>query len=135
MGSGRRRQLCRARPNRLHPHLHSRAGNAGWLGEWSSEIDGVVLTEPDQDYVLRDYYLNYLSAPQAQAAIGSTCRFEGLLFKNGRPCNEGIHTYTVDDETIGTISPDGVFTPLKEGKTTVRFSSLDGIAEMPLKSP
>lgn len=104
------------------------AGNAGWLGEWSSEIDGVVLTEPDQDYVLRDYYLSYLSAPQAQAAIGSTCRFEGLLFKNGRPCNEGIHTYTVDDETIGTISPDGVFTPLKEGKTTVRFSSLDGIA-------
>lgn len=105
------------------------ADNAGWLGEWSTEIDGVVLTEPDPGYEPRDYYLNYLAAPQARVAIGSTCRFEGRLFKNGRPCSEGTPHYSVDNPEIGTIADDGTFTPLREGKTTVRFRSADNVAE------
>lgn len=104
-------------------------GNAGWLGEWSSEIDAVALTVPDPDYEPRNFYLNYLSAPQARVAIGSTCRFEGFLFKNGQPCPDTPLTYTVDDETIGTIAPDGTFTPLAEGKTTIRLRSIDNVAE------
>lgn len=104
-------------------------GNAGWLGEWSSEIDGIVLTKPDPNYVPRDYYLNYISFPQQQVALGSTCRFQGLLFKNGRPCDEGTPTYTVDDPEIGMISDNGTFTPLKEGRTTIRFKTLGKVPE------
>ncbi len=102
-------------------------GDAGWLGEWSSEIDGVVLSEPDPDYIPTDYYLHYIAAPQAHVALGTTCRFEGKLFKNGRPCNEGKPTYTLSDPTVGTISDDGLFTPLREGVTDITFSQLDGV--------
>ncbi len=103
------------------------ADNAGWLGEWSTEIDGVVLSEPDPDYEPRDYYLHYIATPQAEVALGSTLQLEGLLFKNGHPVQDGTPIFHVADESIGTITSDGLFTPLKEGRTAVSFSRLHGV--------
>ena len=103
------------------------ADNAGWLGEWSTEIDGVVLSEPDPDYQPRDYYLHYIATPQAEIALGSTLQLEGMLFKNGRPVQDGTPRFHVTDESIGTITPDGLFTPAKTGRTTVSFSRIDGV--------
>ena len=103
------------------------ADNAGWLGEWSTEIDGVVLSEPDPDYQPRDYYLHYIATPQAEIALGSTLQLEGQLFKNGRPVQDGTPSFRIADESIGTISADGLFTPIKTGRTTISFSRIDGV--------
>lgn len=103
--------------------------NEGWLGEWSAEIDAVAVTEPDPDYVPCDYLLHYLGYAQGVVALGSTARFEGMLFCNGRPADSSQGRYSIDDPSVGTISADGIFTPLKEGCTTVRFSCREDVPE------
>jgi len=105
------------------------SANLGWLGEWSTEVDGIVLSEPDDGYVPTDYYLHYIGVNQAVVAIGATARFQGLLFKNGRPQTDCEPHYSVDDPSVGTIDGNGVFTALKEGRTTVRFSCRDDVRE------
>lgn len=107
--------------------------NMGWLGEWSTEIDAVAVTEPDDSYIPSDYYLHYLGYDRGMVALGSEAQFEGMLFRNGRPCDEGTPHYSVDDPSVGTISADGLFTPLKEGSTVVRFSRRDGVTEAQAK--
>lgn len=97
------------------------AVNAGWLGEWSTEVTGVGITNPDPDYEPRDYYINYASITQLQVPVGGTCRYEGLAFKNGRPTNEGDPSWWVDDEAIGTIDNSGLFTAKAIGNTNIHF--------------
>jgi hypothetical protein len=101
--------------------------NAGWLGEWSSEIDGVAITIPDDDYVPTDYYLNYIVATQPKVAVCSQVTFEGFLFKNGRRCADVTKHFAVDNEAVGTIDNDGVFTAISAGEVTISFSTIDGI--------
>ena len=95
--------------------------NAGWLGEWSTEVTGVGITTPEPDYVPQDYYLNYASITQLQVPVGATCQYEGLAFKNGRPIKEGTPRWWVDDESIGTIDSNGVFTGKTIGNTVIHF--------------
>ena len=96
--------------------------NAGWLGEWSTEVTGVGITNPDPDYVPKDYYLNYASITQLQVPVGGTCRYEGMAFKNGRPLNDGSKArWWVDDDAIGSIDDNGLFTGRTIGTTTVHF--------------
>ena len=97
------------------------AVNAGWLGEWSSEIAGIAITTPDPDYVPRDYYINYVGINQLQVPVGGKCHYQGLVFKNGRPVNEGTPVWTVEDESVGTIDKDGMFTGRKIGTTKIHF--------------
>lgn len=99
----------------------------GRLGESSAEVDAVTVTEPDPGYVARDYYLHYICVGQTTVALGNRASFPAMLFKNGIPCHEGTPAYSVSDPTVGTITPDGQFTPLKEGRTTIRFSALPDI--------
>jgi hypothetical protein len=96
--------------------------NAGWLGEWSSEVLGVGITTPDPDYVPRDYYLNYIGITQLKVLKNESCRFEGFLFKNGRPDNEGTPVWTVSDPEVGTVDDTGKFTAKEYGQTWLRFS-------------
>jgi len=101
------------------------AVNAGWLGEWSTEVTGVGITTPEPDYVPKDYYINYASITQLQVPVGKTCQYEGLAFKNGRPLNEGTAHWWVDDESIGTIDDNGVFTGKGIGNTTIHFQKYE----------
>lgn len=103
------------------------AAGLGWLGESSSEIDAVTVTEPDPDCTPQDYYLHYICVRQTSVALGSTASFPAMLFKNGKPCAEGTPAYTVSNPAVGTISPDGLFTPLSEGTTAISFSALTGV--------
>lgn len=101
------------------------SANMGWLGEISPEIAGVSVTIPDPDYIPRDFYIHYIGAQSPQVIVGTTTRFQGILFKNGHPCSEGTPHYTISDPSIGTIDANGNFTALKNGKTTLSYSQSD----------
>lgn len=98
----------------------------GWLGESSTEVAGIVATRPDfSQEKPGDYYLNYAGITQLQVVEGRTCRFEGFAFHNGKPMREAAAHWSVEDESIGTIDADGVFTAIKTGATKVHFSATE----------
>ncbi len=103
--------------------------NAGWLGEWSTEISGCGITRPLANYEPKDYYLNYMSVTQLQVVKGTKCQYEGLAFKNGRPIDEGTSTWRVSDESIGTIDRNGLFTAKELGMVTIYFKQTDKAKE------
>lgn len=105
------------------------AQNAGWLGEWSTEVSGCGITRPIPGYEPKDYYLNYMSVTQLQVVKGHTCQYEGLAFKNGRPISEGVTRWRVSDENVGTIDQNGVFSAKELGKTTIFFKQTDKAEE------
>lgn len=101
--------------------------NAGWLGEWSSEVAGVGITTPDPEYVAHDYYLNYIGITQLKVLKGHTCQFEGFLFKNGRPQTEGVQQWNSSNAEVGTVDNTGLFTAVGDGETWLRFSQKSDI--------
>ncbi|QGY46289.1 T9SS type A sorting domain-containing protein [Maribellus comscasis] len=101
--------------------------NAGWLGEWSSEVLGVGITTPDPDYVAQDYYLNYIGITQLKVLKGHTCQFEGFLFKNGRPQTDGVQQWSSSNPEVGTVDNTGLFTAVADGETWLRFSQKSDI--------
>uniref|UniRef100_UPI0032169118 fibronectin type III domain-containing protein n=1 Tax=uncultured Draconibacterium sp. TaxID=1573823 RepID=UPI0032169118 len=102
--------------------------NAGWLGEWSSEVLGAAITTPDPDYVQQDYYLNYIGITQLKVLKGQTCQFEGFLFKNGRPVTEGTQKWWLKDSGVGTVDNTGLFTAVSNGETWLHFSQKEDIS-------
>ena len=94
--------------------------DGGWLGEVSPEIFAVGITTPDPSYFPQDYYIHSIGAGQLQVLKGTSCQYEGLLFKNGIP-QEGTQTWDATDESVGTIDNNGLFTARELGKTTLRF--------------
>lgn len=107
--------------------------NAGWLGEWSTEVLGVAMTTPEPDYVPQDYYINYIGITQLQVLKGQQCRYEGFLFKNGRPVDEGTPRWWVSDESVGKIDQTGLFTAENEGSTWIYFQQKDDIEKDSIK--
>lgn len=103
------------------------SANAGWLGEWSSEVLGVGITTPNPDYVAKDYYLNYIGITQLKVLKGKTCQFDGFLFKNGRPITEGTPRWWTSDPSVGTVDNTGKFTAIKNGITSLYFSQKEDI--------
>jgi len=101
--------------------------NAGWLGEWSTEVLAIGITKPDPTYVPQDYYLNYIGITQLKVLKGKTCRFDGLLFKNGRPQTEGTPVWSSSNPAVGTIDNTGLFTAVSDGETWLRFSQKSDI--------
>lgn len=102
--------------------------NAGWLGEWSTEILGIGITTPDPDYVPQDYYLNYIGITQLQVIQGQECQFEGFLFKNGRPITEGTPKWWLSTDSVGSIDNTGLFKATgKTGKTKIYFTQKEDI--------
>lgn len=108
--------------------------NAGWLGEWSSEVLGVAITRPDPDYNPEDIYINYAGITQLQVVKGHTCQYEGFLFKNGLPQADATGRWWVtatekgDDTTdVGTIDQNGKFTGVNEGTAWIHYSAKDDI--------
>ena len=101
--------------------------NAGWLGEWSSEVLAVGITKPDTTYTPADYYLNYIGITQLKVLKDDTCRFEGFLFKNGIPQEEGTQVWSTSDPAIGTVDQTGLFTAVGNGETWLRFSQRDDV--------
>lgn len=95
--------------------------NAGWLGEWSSEVCGIALTTPVEGYEGRDWYINYICLNRVQVVKDETYRFEGFVFRNGRPVDEGTPRWWVDDESVATVDNQGNFTGLSVGKTKLHF--------------
>ncbi len=96
--------------------------NAGWLGEWSSEVGSIGITTPDPDYVPEDYYINYIGITQLKVLKGQTCQFEGFLFKNGIPQSEGTQQWSTSVDSVGTVDNTGLFTAVENGETYLRFS-------------
>ncbi len=104
------------------------SANAGWLGEWSTEVAQIAITTPEPDYVPQDYYLNYIGITQLKVIKGQDCQFEGFLFRNGRPSKEGTPRWWVSDETVGTVDNTGKFSALNTGQTWMYFSQKEDIA-------
>lgn len=98
----------------------------GWLGESSTEVAGFSMSRPDPNQTLPgDYYLNYAGITQLLVLEGQTCQYEGVAFHNGRLMKDLEAHWSVDDEEIGTIDQNGLFTAKKTGTTTVRFWATD----------
>ena len=95
--------------------------DGGWLGELSSEILGVAIVKPDPNYAPCDYYNNYIGVNRLKAVVGHPIQYEGLLFKNGIPINEGQPRWWLSNNSIGSIDNTGLFTPTKEGEAMVYF--------------
>ena len=102
--------------------------DGGWLGELSSEILGVGIVKPDPNYIPQDYYNNYIGLTQLKAVVGHPIQYEGLLFKNGIPVNEGNPQWWLSDNSIGSIDQTGRFLPKREGETMVYFQQSDKAA-------
>ena len=104
------------------------SANAGWLGEWSTEVLGIGITTPDPDYVPQDYYLNYIGITQLQVIQGQECQFEGFLFKNGRPVTEGTQKWWLSTDSVGTIDTTGLYKATgKTGKTKIYFTQKEDV--------
>jgi hypothetical protein len=103
--------------------------NGGWVGEWSTEVIGVGITAPDPNYTPQDYYLHYIGITQLKVLKGETCRFEGLLFKNGIPQSEGTPQWRVSDSRVATVDNTGLFTAHDNGKTWLYFKQKEGVPE------
>lgn len=98
--------------------------DGGWLGELSTEVTWAQRVTPDPNYVHRNYYAHYIGIPQLKAVVGHPIQYEGLLFKNGRPCNEGTPQWSLSTDSCGTIDQTGKFTPTHGGEVFVRFTQL-----------
>ena len=104
------------------------SANAGWLGEWSTEVAAIGITTPDPDYVPQDYYLNYIGVTQLQVVRGQECQFEGFLFKNGRPVTDGTPQWWLSTDSVGTIDQTGLFTANgKTGKVKIFFTQNEDV--------
>lgn len=112
--------------------------NAGWLGEWSTEILNCAITLPDPNYEPKDYYYNYVGITQLQVPLGHTCQYEGFLFKNGRPVKDAVQKWWLTDaegntsdeiNAIAEIDNTGLFTAKGYGTVWVHFSAMDSITE------
>ena len=101
--------------------------DGGWLGELSTEILGVGIVKPKPEYVPRDYYNNYIGVNRLKAVIGEPVQYEGLLFKNGIPVNEGNPRWWLSTDSVGFIDQNGLFTPTKEGDAVVYFQQCDTV--------
>lgn len=98
--------------------------DGGWLGELSTEVAWAQRVTPDPEYVHRNYYAHYIGIPQLKALVGQPIQYEGLLFKNGRPCHEGTPHWSLSNDSCGTIDQTGKFTPTHGGEVFVRFTQL-----------
>ncbi len=103
--------------------------DGGWLGELSTEVQWAQRVKPDSTYKPRNYYAHYIGIPQLKALVGQPIQYEGLLFKNGRPCNEGTPQWSLSNDTCGTIDQTGKFTPTHGGEVFVRFTQLAKCAD------
>lgn len=98
----------------------------GWLGESSTEVAGLSMSRPDFNQTEPgDYYINYAGITQLQVIEGKTCQFEGFAFHNGKPMREATATWSVDNEEIGTIDQNGLFTAKKTGTANISFRATD----------
>ncbi|MCC8177461.1 MAG: Ig-like domain-containing protein [Bacteroidales bacterium] len=104
----------------------------GAVGEWSTEISGAMMALPDPDYVPHDYYINYIGVSQLQVPVGKTVKFDGLLFKNGRPVEptaEEPAQWRTSDPSIATVDSEGNVTGLAPGKIELYFKQGDRAEE------
>lgn len=112
--------------------------NAGWLGEWSSEVINCTITLPDPDYVPQDYYMNYAGITQLQVPKGQTCQYEGILFKNGRPVEDAVQKWWIADangevndsiSALAEIDNTGLLKAKDYGTVYVHFTAMEGLHE------
>ncbi|MBQ9751363.1 MAG: hypothetical protein IJV81_00845 [Paludibacteraceae bacterium] len=96
--------------------------DGGWLGELSSEILSVGVTQPSgTSYANEEYYVNYIGVNRLKAVVGESVQYEGILFKNGRPCTDGTPHWWLSDNSLGSITNNGLFTPTNEGQGFIYF--------------
>lgn len=99
--------------------------NGGWTGEWSSEISGIIVMQPDESYEPTDIYMHYLGGGNQRVALGASTTFNGLLFKNGIPQKGGDPTFTLGNPALAALTQDGTITPKATGKTTLSYRQTD----------
>jgi hypothetical protein len=101
--------------------------NIGWLGEWSTEVISVGVTIPDPEYAPQDYYRHYIGITQLHVLKGHSCQYDGLLFKNGRPIDEGAPRWWTSDPTVATVDNEGNLSALELGEIWLYFSQKDDV--------
>lgn len=98
----------------------------GTLGESSAEISAVAVTRPNPSLTEpKDYYLNYAGISQNMVPVGSTCLFEGLAFKNGRPIRDAQTHWNTLDTSIAEIDNNGLLRGKCVGRVSLVFSATD----------
>ena len=102
--------------------------DCGWLGENSTEVLYAERVVPDPEYVSRNYYAHYIGIPQLKAVVGQEVQYEGLLFRNGRPCKEGTPKWSLSTDSCGRIDQTGKFTPTHTGEVDVYFTQMSECA-------
>jgi hypothetical protein len=101
--------------------------NIGWLGEWSTEVLKVAITKPDPDYVPQDFYRHYIGLTQLHVLKGHSCRYDGLLFKNGRPQTSGTPRWWTSDNAVATVDNEGNLTAHDLGSIWLYFSQKEDV--------
>jgi hypothetical protein len=99
-------------------------GNAGWLGEISTEITGIVDISPNSS-IKGESKIFVLNSIPAQMKVGENFLCEALLFENGKPIgfpNQQSIDWQVDKPEIANIQNNGVLTVLKGGEFTLTAS-------------
>ncbi|GAB4332095.1 MAG: hypothetical protein OHK0038_07540 [Flammeovirgaceae bacterium] len=96
-------------------------GNAGWLGEISTEITGIVDISPNENVVgeTKTFVLNSIPA---QMKIGESFLCEAILFDKGKPVglpSQQIIEWQVDNPEIANIQPNGLLKVMAGGEFTV----------------
>lgn len=99
--------------------------DGGWLGEVSPEIASITLTTPDASYIPQDYYVHVIGVGPLQVQKGKSYQYEGILFKNGKPDNEGTATWTSSNTAVGTVDNTGLFQAVDLGTTVLKFQQRD----------
>lgn len=96
--------------------------DGGWLGELSSEVAAVGITQPSEvDWSDSVYYVNYIGVNQLKTTLKNKIQYEGFLFKNGKPSNEGTPKWWVSKPELADITDGGLLTPKATGELYVYF--------------
>ena len=98
--------------------------NAGWCGEISTEITGIFDVVPDETLaqIPACVVINRIAQ---KIILGSKLQLEAAAFVNGRfDANERI-TWKTDNNTLASVSADGMINALGQGKVSVIASLSD----------
>ncbi len=92
--------------------------SAGWLGELSTEITGIVDVAPDT-CIYGEKRLMVIQPVQKEIALGNTVKLKAIAFMSGiKQLNAGI-TWSSTNEGVATVDIDGNLEAWSAGETMV----------------
>jgi hypothetical protein len=92
--------------------------SAGWLGELSAEILGVVDVAPDAS-VSGENLLVVLQPMYRALEPDQTVQLQAFVFESGKPHNNPSFVFASADETVASVDQDGRLNSHKTGETWI----------------